>query len=155
MQKCVSNLIIIGSENGLSPCQHQAIIWTNTGILLIRPSGTNFSEILIEIHTFSFKTMHLKMSSGNWRPFCLGLNVLRDDMWPSQHSPFSKARREFLWAPLSVSIFSSSARMLSLYAAKQIQIPSLYFLWIDTIPSSSWAVGELKQMYEMGKTITT
>ena len=38
---------------------------------------TNFSAILIKIHTFSFKKMQLKMSSGNWRPFCLSLNVLR------------------------------------------------------------------------------
>ena len=30
----------------------------------------------IEIHTFSLKKIHLKMSSGKWRPFCLGLNVL-------------------------------------------------------------------------------
>ena len=35
----------------------------------------NFSEILIEIHTFSFRKMHFKMSSGKWRPFCPGLNV--------------------------------------------------------------------------------
>ena len=38
--------------------------------------GTNFSEILIEILTFSFKKMRLKVSSANWSPFCLGLNVL-------------------------------------------------------------------------------
>ena len=44
-------------------------------ILLIGPLGTNFSGMLIEIHTFSFKKIHLKMSSGKWRPFCLGLNV--------------------------------------------------------------------------------
>ena len=49
---------------------------TNAEILLIRTLGTNFSEILIEIQTFSFRKMHLKMSSGKWRPFCLGLNVL-------------------------------------------------------------------------------
>ena len=35
------------------------------------------SEILIAIHTSSFKKMHLKMSSGKWRSFCLGLNVLK------------------------------------------------------------------------------
>ena len=46
---------IIGSDNGLSPNRRQAIIWTNAGIVLIRPLGTNFSPILIEIHTFSFK----------------------------------------------------------------------------------------------------
>ena len=74
---CVGNLTITGSDNGLSPGRRQAITWTNVGILLIRPLGTNFSEMLIEIPTFSFKKIHLKMSSGKWRPFCLGLNVLR------------------------------------------------------------------------------
>ena len=53
------------------------IIWTNAGILLIRPLGTNFSEILIEIHTFSFKKMHLKLSSAKWHLFCLSLDVLK------------------------------------------------------------------------------
>ena len=72
----VSNLTVIGSDNGLSPGRRQAIVWTNAGILLIGPLGTNLSEILIEVHTFSSKKMHLKMSSGKWRPFCLGLNVL-------------------------------------------------------------------------------
>ena len=73
---CVGKLSIIGSDNGLSPSRRQAIIWTNTGILLIGILGTNFSEISIEIYTFSFKKMHLKMLSGKWRPCCLGLNVL-------------------------------------------------------------------------------
>ena len=73
---CVNKLTILGSDNGLSPDRRQTIIWTNAGILLIGPLRTNFSEMLIEIRTFSFKKMHLKMSSGKWRPFCLGLNVL-------------------------------------------------------------------------------
>ena len=42
---CVGKLTIIGSDNGLSPERRQAIIWTNAGILLIGPLGTNFSEI--------------------------------------------------------------------------------------------------------------
>ena len=75
---CVGKLTIIASDNGLSPGRRQAIIWTNAGILLIGSQGTNFNEILIEIHTFSFKKMHLKMSSAKWLPFCLGLNVLID-----------------------------------------------------------------------------
>ena len=65
-----------GSDNGLSPGRRQAIIRTNAGILLIEPLGTSFNEILIEIHIFSFKKIHFKMSSGKWHPFCLGLNVL-------------------------------------------------------------------------------
>ena len=73
---CVGKLTIIGSNNGLSPGRRQAIIWTNAATLLIGPLRTNFSEILSEIHSFSFKKMHLKMSSGKWRPACLGLNVL-------------------------------------------------------------------------------
>ena len=73
---CISKLTITGSDNGLSPGRRQAIIWSNAGILLIRTLGTNFSEIVIEIQTFSLKKMRLKMSSGKWRPFCLGLNVL-------------------------------------------------------------------------------
>ena len=73
---CVSELIILGSDNGLSPGWRQAIIWSNAGILSIGTLGTNFSEILIEILTFSFKNMRLKVSSGKWRPSCLGLNVL-------------------------------------------------------------------------------
>ena len=70
------NLTIIGSDDGLSPGRHQAIIRTNAGLLLIEPLGTNFNEVLIEIHTFSFRKMHLKLSSGKCRPFCLDPNVL-------------------------------------------------------------------------------
>ena len=58
---CVGNLTIIGSDNGLTPARRQAITWTNVGILLIGPIGTNFSEKLIEIHTFTFKKIHLNV----------------------------------------------------------------------------------------------
>ena len=77
---CVGKLTIIGSDNGLLPERRQAIIWTNAGILLIGPLGTNFSEFLIKIQTFSFKKMRLKVSSAKRWPFCLGLNVLTH--WP-------------------------------------------------------------------------
>ena len=66
---CNSKLTIIGSDNGLSPGRHQAIILTNAGILL--------TEILNEIQTFSLKKVRLKMSSANCCPFCLGLYVLK------------------------------------------------------------------------------
>ena len=72
---CVSNLTIIGSDNGLSPGRRQAIIETNAGILSIGPLGTHFNKISIGIQTFSSKKMHFKMSSAKWRPFCLGPNV--------------------------------------------------------------------------------
>ena len=82
MHICVSRLTITGSDNGLSPRWRQAIIWTNAGILLIGPLGTNFIENLIGILTFSFSKMRLKVSSAKWRPFCLGKQlVLRFIMW--------------------------------------------------------------------------
>ena len=74
----VSKLTIIGSDNGLSPGRHQAIIKTSAGILSIGPLGTNFNEILIEILTFSLKKMRLKVSSAKWWPFFLGLNVKKN-----------------------------------------------------------------------------
>ena len=80
MNNCVGKLPIIGSDNGLSPGRHQAIIWTNAGILLIGTLGTNFSEILIIIGIFLFKKMGLKVSSAKWRPFCIGLKVLTEDL---------------------------------------------------------------------------
>ena len=76
---------IIGSDNGLSPSRRQAIIWTNAGILLIGPLGTNFSEISIKILTFSFTKMRLKVSSAKWRRSCLGLNVLNRRPHPNDH----------------------------------------------------------------------
>ena len=74
---CVGKLTNIGSNNGSSPAQRQAIIWTNAEILLIGPSGTTFSDILVKIHPFSFQKRHLKLSSVKRRTFCLGLNVLK------------------------------------------------------------------------------
>ena len=58
----VSNLTIIGSDNGLLPCQRQSITWTNAWILLIRTLETNFNAVISEIRAFSFQKMHLKMS---------------------------------------------------------------------------------------------
>ena len=58
MHICSSNLTIIGWDNDLLSGRSQAIIWINAGILLIWPIQTNFNEILIENHTFSFKKIH-------------------------------------------------------------------------------------------------
>ena len=91
---CVGKLTIIGSDNGLSPERRQAIIWTNAGILLIGPLGTNFSEILIKIQTFSLKKIHLKMSSAKCCSFRLGLNVLNE----SQTSSLKKMHLKILSA---------------------------------------------------------
>ena len=75
-QICVSDLIIIGSDNGLPAGPRQAIIWPNAGIILTAQLEIYFNELLIEIQTFLSMIMNLKMSSGKWRLFRLGLNVL-------------------------------------------------------------------------------
>ena len=72
----IRKITIIGSDNGLSPGRHQAIIWTNAGLLSIELLGTNFNEIGIKIQPFSYKKISLKASSAKWRPFYIGLNVL-------------------------------------------------------------------------------
>ena len=70
--------VSIGSVNGLSLVRHQAVTWTNTGLLSIGPLGTNFSEMRID---FSFTKTHLKMSSAKWRPFCPGRWVKKKNSW--------------------------------------------------------------------------
>ena len=74
---CMRQWSNYSSNNGLSPGRRTAIVWTNEGILLIATLATNFREILIEIHTFSSKKIHLNMSSAKWRLFSIGLNVLK------------------------------------------------------------------------------
>ena len=73
MHICVSNLIIIGSDNGLLPGRRQAIIWTTVGILLIGPLGTNFSEIPIEIsiHENAYKSVNCETAAILSRPQCV------------------------------------------------------------------------------------
>ena len=45
----IQTIIVSYTCNGLSPGRDRAIIWTNDGILLIGPLGTNFSEILTQL----------------------------------------------------------------------------------------------------------
>ena len=94
---CIMKLTIIGWDNGLPPGWCQAINWINAGILLIRTLGTNFSEILCEIPTFSFKKMHLKMPSVKWRPFCVDLNVLK--IWHADNSPSNGCQAAMTYYP--------------------------------------------------------
>ena len=55
----------------------KAISLTNAFVLLIVPLGTNCNEIPIKIGKFSFKKMHLKISSDKWQPLFSGEDELR------------------------------------------------------------------------------
>ena len=72
------NQTIFGSDNGSVPSHYL------NQCLLIGPLITNFSEIVIKIHHFSLKKIHMKMSSAKWRPYCHGLT------WCMSHT-------ELLW----------------------------------------------------------
>ena len=58
--------------------QHQAIICMNAGPLLNVPLWTNFSPILIKIHTFLFKKMYLKIISDGHFSWPQYVNHLHD-----------------------------------------------------------------------------
>ena len=111
---CVTNLTIIGSNNGLPPGRCQAIIWTNAGILLIGTSGTKFSGILIEIHTFSINKMHLKMSFAKRRLFLLGLNLLRT------RPHFSRIRHDHAFIVNLSDFFKPADILVSLWYIKYL-----------------------------------
>ena len=88
---CVSKLTIIASDNGLSPGRRQAIIWTNVGILLIGPLGTNFNEInrnsYIFIQANALENVVCEMASILSRLQCVKSRMrllwqkLTDDEW--------------------------------------------------------------------------
>ena len=89
--------------------RRQAITWTYVGILFMGPIGTNFSEMLIKIHTFSFKKIHLKMSSGKKaailsRPPCVNYTCY------SCYCDISP-RRIQLWHPINKALFSYSSTL--------------------------------------------
>ena len=129
---CVNNITIIGSDNGLSPDRRQAIIWTIAGLLLIGPLGTNFSEILIKILTFSFRKMRLKVSSAKQRPFCLGLNVLINPSVSDRDYPLNQYLRI-----LGQRLFCDSDGG---YYATMIWTQDVFLLFSQVFPSpnSTW-----------------
>ena len=94
------NWVSIGSDNGLSPDRLQAIIWTNAGILLIGPLGTNFREIWFNIQNFSFMKIYLKISSGKWRPFCRGGDELTRSVFQLSSSTSGPSMRMIHVSPL-------------------------------------------------------
>ena len=107
------------------------IIWPNDGILLIGLQGTNFSEIFIEIHAFSFKKMHLKRSSAKWQPCCLSLNVLTFSYyqeWSSQNRP--KAQKH------EIKIFPDQHLMY--HISSMIFINQLIVAWRHHKATRNW-----------------
>ena len=70
-------MLIKPNKNDISELAvlRQAIFSTNARMMLFGPLEIKFSEILIEIDTFSFKKMGLKMSPVKWRSYLPSLNI--------------------------------------------------------------------------------
>ena len=85
---CVSKLTIAGSDNGLSPGRRQAIIWTNAGIMLIRPKlqwnfnrnynvfiqENEFENVVCEVAAILSRPQLVKICFGNYMPECCFFN---------------------------------------------------------------------------------
>ena len=80
------------SDNGNKPLPESIITWVHQWVNTLRSQQT-WPLTIVEADTFSFSwiqdlyfdsKMHLKMLSGKWQPFCLGLNVLRSEPWWSR-----------------------------------------------------------------------
>ena len=97
---CVCKLTIIGSDNGLSPEWHQAIMnqcWNIVKWTLRNKLQWNFKRnwyIFLQENVF-------EKSSRNWRPFCLGLHVLIPLLvpvrGPSEDTPPQVSCNLLLW----------------------------------------------------------
>ena len=74
---CVSKLTIIGSDIGLSPGRHQAIIWTNAGIFFQHWTPRNKFQWhfnrnpYLFIQENSFESVVWKMAAMLYRPQCV------------------------------------------------------------------------------------
>ena len=99
---CVNKLTTTGSDNGLSPRRRQAIIWTNAGILLIRPLGKKLQWHFnrnwnIFIQENAFENIVCEMVSILSRPQCVNSHqqqVAWDDF----------VCTVWLWSPNQVAI---------------------------------------------------
>ena len=147
---CVSEIIIIGSDNGFSPDRRQAIIWTNAGILLIGPWGTNSNEIVIKIQQFSFKKMHLNMSSGNSVNSAISVSnngllvVWHQAIGCTSAGLFSIGHLERSFSEIWFNIRQHSIKKLDL----KISFSKWQLHFVSTSMGGGWVCG-LTQLYHM------
>ena len=125
----------------------------NDGLLLIGPLGTTLSETLNEIHIFSSKKTHMKVSSVECRPFCLGLNVIFFELWMKKHIPSDKrfkgqSRHRLIW-PRNLgshwmwSIKTSFQRMVSWRRAHEFDRVNTTYLTIRELRNEFRNAGNL------------
>ena len=122
---------------GAKPLSKLMLDYLSIGLL-----GTNFSEILIKIQTFSLTKMHLKLSSAKWCPFCrvgeLGKAWWRHQMetfplyWPFVRGIFGPG--EF---PSQRPMTRSFDVFFDLRLNKRLS-KQLWSWWFETLSSPLW-----------------
>ena len=88
----------------------------------IRTLGTNFSEILSEILSFSLKKMCFKVSSAEWRPFCLHVHQCVNVRVSTRRRVFGEVNGSFAWLVYICQLHSTQ-----IYSKLPRQ--SSYFVW--------------------------
>ena len=137
--KLVAMLDYILVHDSKKKCHDDLWYFANAGILLIGPLVTIFSEISIEIYTFSFTKTHLKISSGKWRPFCLDLNVLTGfQEWTEHILRVAKLTRKNRmegkpWKPIRVSTGNYIVFTTWCYCINLVS-----FEWTHAVPHLVW-----------------
>ena len=124
---CISKLNISDSDYGLSPGQHQAIIWTNGGKVIIWPLGTNFSELLIEIDTFYSIKFMWKHPLWNGAHFALAMSIFAT----FQNDPWKFTNVKALTVIFHVrSCFGDYEKTRNLYWLTCLDLPICQIWWL-------------------------
>ena len=76
MHICVSKLRHHWLRQWLLACLAPNHYFDQCWLVVISPSRTYLNEILLDIQSFIFKKMHLKMLCAKWQPSCPGLKML-------------------------------------------------------------------------------
>ena len=139
--------------------RHQAIFWTNAGLLLVRPLGTIFSEILIKIRNFSFTKMHLKISSAKWRsPFVRGGDELKITATSTRGQWVKKASIFFIFVPetpwlchlVTAWRVSSLGSWCSLswvsWLSNKAWVSMMWWTAVSILSISSWASYQIRKI---------
>ena len=100
---CVSQLIIIGSDNGLSPDRRQAIIWNKWWNIVIWTLGKKFQwnlnrNLYIFIQENAFENVVWKLAVILSRPQCVKSYQLFPCCWPPLWRSSLCSRVSLLWA---------------------------------------------------------
>ena len=128
------NWVSIGSVNGLSPVQCQAITWTSAGLLSIGLLGTYFSEVWSGILSFWFKKIQWKMLSAKMVAILSRRRWVKVGWWGFTLAFLSTLEITVLLmkSQLHISLFPNHHGIVTL--------SGIEFEWVDQLTLENWVV---------------